>query len=104
MSRRARGTPLSPLARCRSWDLWATPRAMVAFVLATDAVMFLVAFCLIINTNPVETDWARLGILLVLWVVFEEISSRIARLRVRLAAYGHVDMTSVWTFAGALVL
>ena len=77
---------------------------MLAFVLATDALMFLVALCLIINADPVVSDVVRLGILLALWVVFEEISSRIARLRVRLAAYGHVDMTSVWTFAGALVL
>lgn len=104
MSRTARGTPISPLARVRSWDLWATPRAMLAFVLAVDALMFLVSLCLIINTEPVVSDVARLGILLALWVVFEEISNRIARLRVRLAAYGHVDMTSVWTFAGALVL
>jgi len=77
---------------------------MLAFVLAVDALMFLVSLCLIINTDPGVTDAARLGILLGLWVVFEEISNRIARLRVRLAAYGHVDMTSVWTFAGALVL
>jgi diguanylate cyclase (GGDEF)-like protein len=77
---------------------------MLAFVLAVDALMFLVSLCLIINTEPVVSDVARLGILLALWVVFEEISNRIARLRVRLAAYGHVDMTSVWTFAGALVL
>jgi diguanylate cyclase (GGDEF)-like protein len=77
---------------------------MLAFVLAVDVLMFLVSLCLIINIEPVVSDAARLGILLVLWVVFEEISNRIARLRVRLAAYGHVDMTSVWTFAGALVL
>jgi diguanylate cyclase (GGDEF)-like protein len=63
-----------------------------------------VSLCLIINTDPDVSDVSRLGILLALWVVFEEISNRIARLRVRLAAYGHVDMTSVWTFAGALVL
>jgi diguanylate cyclase (GGDEF)-like protein len=104
MSRTARGTLTSPLARLRSWDLWATPRAMLAFVLAIDAVMFLVALCLIINTAPVASDVVRLGLLLGLWVVFEELSNRIARLRVRLATYGHVDMTSVWTFAGALVL
>lgn len=77
---------------------------MLAFVLTVDAVMFLVAFCLIINSQPDVSDLERLGILLGLYVVFEEISNRIARLRVRLAAYGHVDMTSVWTFAAALVL
>ena len=92
------------MARLRSWDLWDTPRAMLAFVLATDALMFLVALCLVINSAPVASDVVELGILLGLWVVFEELSNRIARLRVRLAAYGHVDMTSVWTFASALVL
>jgi diguanylate cyclase (GGDEF)-like protein len=77
---------------------------MLAFVLVTDALMFLVALCLVRNTDPSVSDVSRLAILLVLWIVFEQISNRIARLRVRLAAYGHVDMTSVWTFAGALLL
>jgi diguanylate cyclase (GGDEF)-like protein len=77
---------------------------MLAVVLATDSVIFIVAFGLIINTHPHRADFARLALLLGLWVVFEEISNRIAQLRVRLAAYGHVDMTSVWTFAAALVL
>jgi diguanylate cyclase (GGDEF)-like protein len=104
MSRTARGTPISPLARLRSWDLWATPRAMLAFVLSVDVLIFLVALCLIINTSPVASDITRLAVLLCLWVFFEEISFRIARFRIRLATYGHVDMTSVWTFAGALVL
>ena len=77
---------------------------MLAFVLATDAVMFIVVFWLIINTHPSRSDFSRLALLLGLWVLFEEISNRIAQLRVRLAAYGHVDMTSVWTFAATLVL
>lgn len=77
---------------------------MLAFVLAVDAVMFLVAFGLIINSQADMSDVSRLVILLGLWVIFEGISNRTARLRIRLAAYGHVDMTSVWTFAAALVL
>jgi diguanylate cyclase (GGDEF)-like protein len=77
---------------------------MLAFVLAVDALTFLVSFCLIINTDAGRSDLGRLAVLLVLWVVFEEASNRIARMRVRLATYGHVDMTSVWTFAAALIL
>jgi diguanylate cyclase (GGDEF)-like protein len=77
---------------------------MLIFVLAVDAVMFLVGICLIINSDPARPDLARLALLLTLWVIFEEVSHRVARLRVRLSAYGHVDMTSVWTFAAALVL
>lgn len=104
MSRSARGTPISPLARLRSWDLWATPRPMLAFVLTVDALMFLVSFCLVINADSDGSALTRLLVLLALWVVFEETSNRIAQMRVRLANYGHVDMTSVWTFAAALVL
>src|SRR3954469_12329833 len=108
MSQAARGTVVSPLARVRSWPLWRTPRAMLAFVLAVDALTFLVSLCLIINTHAHAyahaSDLARLAVLLVLWVLFEETSNRIERMRVRLAAYGHVDMTSVWTFAAALIL
>jgi diguanylate cyclase (GGDEF)-like protein len=77
---------------------------MLIFVLAVDAVMFLVGICLIINSDPARPYLARLALLLTLWVIFEEISHRVARLRVRLSAYGHVDMTSVWTFAAALIL
>jgi diguanylate cyclase (GGDEF)-like protein len=104
MSRSARGTPFSPLVRLRGWDLWTTPRAMLAFVLTVDAVMFLVSFCLVSNADTDMSGVIRLLVLLALWVAFEETSNRIAQMRVRLANYGHVDMTSVWTFAAALVL
>lgn len=77
---------------------------MLVFVLAVDAAMFLVGTCLIINTDAARPQLLRLAVLLTLWVIFEEISRRVARLRVRLATYGHVDMTSVWTFAAAVVL
>jgi diguanylate cyclase (GGDEF)-like protein len=77
---------------------------MLIFVLAIDAVIFLVGICLIINSDAARPDLERLAVLLALWVIFEEFSHRVAQLRVRLAAYSHVDMTSVWTFAAALVL
>jgi diguanylate cyclase (GGDEF)-like protein len=77
---------------------------MLIFVLSVDAVMFLVGICLIINTDLTRPHFERLAVLLTLWVIFEEFSHRVAQLRVRLAAYGHVDMTSVWTFAAALAL
>src|SRR4051812_12192362 len=104
MSRTARGVATSPLAWFRRWDLWRTPRAMLAFVLAVDVLTFLVSLWVLLNTDADVPDLARLAFLLALWVVFEEASNRIARMRVRLATYGHVDMTSVWTFGAALIL
>jgi len=105
MSRTARGAALSPQAWIRSWDLWRTPRAMLAFVLTVDILTLFVSFCVLVNIHAARADLARLAFLLALWVVFEEASSRrIARMRVRLATYGYVDMTSVWTFGAALIL
>ncbi len=104
MSRTARGGAISPLAKVRGWDLWRTPRSMLAFVLTVDILTLFVSSWVLINTRAGTADLARLAFLLVLWVVFEEASNRIARMRVRLATYGYVDMTSVWTFGAALIL
>lgn len=90
--------------RWRSWGLWSNPRALVCFVLTTDVVVALSVVTMLFLTVPEEKDFARIGVLLGLNIAFEEIATRIAALRVRLAAYSHVDMTSVWTFAGAMVL
>ena len=59
---------------------------------------------LFVKPLPAAADLVRFGLLLGLAMGFEEISSRIARLRAKLAVYSHVDMTSVWTFAAAAVL
>lgn len=77
---------------------------MLVYVLAVEALVCLSAGVLPFLTTSTSTDLLRLVVLVVLSVVFEEISTRIARMRVRLAAYSHVDMTSVWTFAAAVML
>ncbi|MGI8666252.1 MAG: GGDEF domain-containing protein [Jatrophihabitans sp.] len=77
---------------------------MLAYVLSVEAVICLSAAVLPFLTHWHRPDFARFGLLIVLGLVFEEISARIARLRARLAAHTHVDMTSVWTFSAAVVL
>ncbi len=104
MSRTQRGQRVPIAARVGSWDLWKTPRAMLAYVLTVEAVICLSVIALAALATPTKTDFFRLGVLVLLGVIFEEISTRVARLRARLAAHTHVDMTSVWTFAGAVVL
>jgi diguanylate cyclase (GGDEF)-like protein len=59
---------------------------------------------LIVKPLPAPVGLERFALLLGLAMGFEEISSRMARLRTKLAVYSHVDMTSVWTFAAAAVL
>jgi diguanylate cyclase (GGDEF)-like protein len=90
--------------RLRGWELWSTPRAMLSYVLVLEALVLPLAIILLSTSHFGLRDLGRTGILALLAVAFEDLSIRIARLRTRLAAYSHVDMNSVWTFAAALVL
>jgi hypothetical protein len=105
LSRIQRGRRVPLAARVGSWELWSTPRALRSYVLVVEIAITLSAIALLFLTPlPAAADVARFGLLLGLAMGFEEISSRIARLRAKLAVYSHVDMTSVWTFAAAAVL
>jgi diguanylate cyclase (GGDEF)-like protein len=48
--------------------------------------------------------WGRLGILFVLGVIFEELARQVGKQRLLISSGPQPDMTSVWTFAGTLVL
>lgn len=101
-SLRAERSPLA--ARIAAWELWTAPRAMWVYVLSVEAVVLPLAFILLARAEVSPAALARATVLCVLAIGFEELSLRIARLRARLAAYSHVDMNSVWTFAAAMVL
>ena len=90
--------------RMSSWEIWATPRAMRAYVLAVEAVLVPLALVLPLVSGFGLADVARAGLLVGLATCFEELAVRTARLRNRLAIYSHTDMNSVWTFAAAIVL
>ena len=105
MSRIRRDQRVSLAARVASWELWSTPRALRAYVLGIEAAVVLAAAILLVLKPWLSgSDLGRFGLLLLMAMGFEEISSRIAQLRAKLAIYSHVDMTSVWTFAAAVVL
>jgi diguanylate cyclase (GGDEF)-like protein len=78
---------------------------MRLFVLGFDMLAVLVSLALFLHPHVTGAALARLGLLVGLSIAFEEISSRVEYLRVRLRIdHRHNDMTSVWTFAGAIVL
>jgi diguanylate cyclase (GGDEF)-like protein len=77
---------------------------MRIFVLILEALIIPLAVLLLAFDRFSLVDLWRAGLIAVLAVGFDDLALRTARLRTRLATFSYVDMNSVWTFAGALVL
>ena len=78
---------------------------MLAYVLVVEALTVPLAVVFLARIDWSTGAATRAAVLCGLAIGFEEFSTRIARLRTRLATYkSHVDMNSVWTFAAAMVL
>jgi len=91
-------------SRIRSWELWSVPAPVRRCLLAVELLVALAAIGTLAGQRFTVAELARLLLVLGLALGFEELAIRVSRLRSRLAASSHVDMTSVWTFAGAVVL
>ena len=104
MSRSTSPERSSLAVRLATWGLWGTPRALRAYVLLIEAVVLPLALVLLARSGWHTAAAERFVVLCALAIGFEELSARVVRLRTRLATYTHVDMTSVWTFAAAMVL
>jgi diguanylate cyclase (GGDEF)-like protein len=89
------------------WELWRLPSRAVALVLAVEAaaVVFIVANL----AAPVHAGFtgeavALAAFLTLLSVVHTELATGIERIRRRAAETSYFDLSSVWTFAAALLL
>jgi diguanylate cyclase (GGDEF)-like protein len=86
------------------WALWRNPRPVIAFVLIAELIAATAA-AVALATGASDASAARRTLVLILLaIVFEETSRRVARLRLRITEGVYVDMTSVWLPAGAIVL
>lgn len=93
-----------PRLRARRWVLAEKPRPCIAYVVAIDALAVAVVGYLFATMSVSGADLGRFAIMLSLFAVFQKISAHIERLRIRVADSHHIDMTSVWTFGGAVAL
>ncbi|MET9000547.1 GGDEF domain-containing protein [Amycolatopsis sp. NPDC004169] len=87
----------------RHWALWRQGPRVIAYCLVTEAA----AVALTLRPSPVAVDRRTLAILvvlLVLGVLQSETGRRVERIRRRVSGTPHINMTSVWTFAGVLLL
>ena len=89
------------------WELWRLPGRAVALVFAVEiaAVAYFVAHAAIPDPGVSAGDTLALAAFLTLLsVVHTELATGIERIRRRAAETSYFDLSSVWTFAAALLL
>jgi diguanylate cyclase (GGDEF)-like protein len=80
------------------------PSRLRALLVGTEALALVLSGFTIVRGDFTGQSWGRAVLLLGLSVVFEELSRQVGRLRLLVSSGPKPDMTSVWTFAGAVVL
>lgn len=91
-------------ARVGRWVLWSGPRGVPAVFLIVEGLAAAVAAVALLRSSYQVTEFVRFGSLLGLAFVQAELSRSVERLRRSICDAPHINMTSVWTFAGVLVL
>jgi diguanylate cyclase (GGDEF)-like protein len=99
-------TPRTPTTIVRRWALWDAWRRVVVLVILVDIVAALYGAWALARDRVTGTDLLRLGLLVGLSVVYFAVSRQVEHRRRLFTPDGssHMDMTSVWALAGALVL
>ncbi|MGH8920956.1 MAG: GGDEF domain-containing protein, partial [Actinomycetes bacterium] len=89
----------------RGFELWATPRPVLAYVLVIDALA-MIATGATAGLLPVRvTDWTRLAILAGCALAHIELSRSIERARKLASGAGpFVDGLTIWHFTAVLIL
>ncbi|MGH3586311.1 MAG: GGDEF domain-containing protein, partial [Pseudonocardia sp.] len=84
------------------WDLWRLPTAAIVLVFGVEvgAVALVAAGAAV----PTWDEVALAAFLTLLSVVHTELATGIERIRRRAADTSYFDLSSVWTFAAALLL
>jgi diguanylate cyclase (GGDEF)-like protein len=85
-------------------QLRGAPRRLVALLLVVEAAAVLLSITAVVGANATSATLWHFAALAALCIVFEEISLQVGKLRLLISTGPQPDMTSVWTFAGALVL
>ena len=88
----------------RNWPFWQIPRRLLVAVLTVEVTAVLLVARLVLDGFPGPAAIWRAAAIVGLGVAQAEIAAGIERVRKQLGGPLHVDLCSVWTFAGALVL
>jgi diguanylate cyclase (GGDEF)-like protein len=96
---------VSVVGRFRLWSLWSLPRAAACYFLAVELVTLVLLTVALTYAHVTSVDLGRFALLAVLGLGYAEASDRVERFKRYLGKDGiWSDHTSVWAFAGVLVL
>ena len=91
-------------AHPRSWALWRQRPAMVLYFLVIEALAVGLIVYFALHTHLTGRHWLHFGLLIGMGVLQAEVSRKIEKARRLITKAPHVNMTSVWVFAGAILL
>jgi diguanylate cyclase (GGDEF)-like protein len=91
--------------RVARWSVWTQPQHVIGPVLTVElAAVALTAVQAARLPDLSSRDLLALGLLTVLGVAHTEVAVNVERVRRRISPIDHHDLSSVWTFAGVVVL
>ena len=95
----------SVVGRVRRWSLWSLSRAAVCYFLAVELLTLVLLTVVLAHAHVASLDLGRFALLAVLGLGYAEVSDRVERLKRYIVNDGiWSNHTSVWAFAGVLVL
>jgi diguanylate cyclase (GGDEF)-like protein len=86
------------------WVVWSLPTRVRLPVFLVESTALLLLLALLPKTVIGAADLVAAGTLIGAAIVHTEIAVQVERIRRRVTESVHVDLTSVWTFAGAVLL
>ena len=87
-----------------SWTLWELPARTIAFILVVDVVAAGLTVVELLRSPIDRSSLLPFALLMVCSVVYTEASRPIEQIREHYASTPHIDLNSVWMFAGVLLL
>ncbi len=99
------GRLLSLSKSVRRWSLWSLPRYAIGYFLTVEALTLALVTVVLAQASLTTADLGRFALLIVVGICYAEASDRLERFKRFLGNDGiWSDHTSVWAFAGVLVL
>lgn len=86
------------------WAIWTIPRRLVGPVLLVELTAVVLAGLAVASSQFDRASITSSLMLCAFGIIHSEIALRVERTRRRIAETLHVDLSSVWTFAGAVLL